>query len=405
MRLSNYTLTPTRINNAKAKARLYKLSDGGGLFVEVSTTGQKTWRYQYRFAGSRRDVKIGRYPEIGVADARARHFELRSLLERGVDPAEVRRQETAERRQQAKDSQPAADQFEAFSRRWIRERLMTRSETYRNQIESRLERFVWPAIGEKPLGGVRPADVLAIIEDLRGTPKTAEGVRQHIQQIYNYAIQKLLVEVNPALPLRGVIEVPAAEHHRHLTEPELGAFWRSVAKQGAHFVTIAATRMLMYTMCRKSEVLRARWREFDLERAQWDIPAERMKMKAPHTVPLARQAVALLGAMPGEHKGPELLLPSPFYPGKPMSENTLNSALARMGFKGEHTAHGFRALFSTIANERGHDADAIERQLAHVERNQVRAAYHRATYLAQRRELMQWWADWLDGLAQAPHSP
>ncbi|MFN8936854.1 MAG: tyrosine-type recombinase/integrase, partial [Pseudomonadota bacterium] len=168
MRLSNYTLTPTRINNAKAKARLYKLSDGGGLFVEVSTTGQKTWRYQYRFAGSRRDVKIGRYPEIGVADARARHFELRSLLERGVDPAEVRRQETAERRQQAKDSQPAADQFEAFSRRWIRERLMTRSETYRNQIESRLERFVWPAIGEKPLGGVRPADVLAIIEDLRG---------------------------------------------------------------------------------------------------------------------------------------------------------------------------------------------------------------------------------------------
>jgi hypothetical protein len=124
---------------------------------EVSTTGQKTWRYQYRFAGSRRDVKIGRYPEIGVADARARHFELRSLLERGVDPAEVRRQETAERRQQAKDSQPAADQFEAFSRRWIRERLMTRSETYRNQIESRLERFVWPAIGEKPLGGVRPS--------------------------------------------------------------------------------------------------------------------------------------------------------------------------------------------------------------------------------------------------------
>lgn len=297
MRLSNYTLTPTRINNAKAKARLYKLSDGGGLFVEVSTTGQKTWRYQYRFAGSRRDVKIGRYPEIGVADARARHFEMRSLLERGVDPAEVRRQDTAERRQQAKHSQPAADQFEAFSRRWIRERLMTRSETYRNQIESRLERFVWPAIGEKPLGGVRPADVLAIIEDLRGTPKTAEGVRQHIQQIYNYAIQKLLVEVNPALPLRGVIEVPAAEHHRHLTEPELGAFWRSVAKQGAHFVTIAATRMLMYTMCRKSEVLRARWREFDLERAQWDIPAERMKMKAPHRVYLSRQALELLGLL------------------------------------------------------------------------------------------------------------
>jgi hypothetical protein len=284
MRLSDDTLTPTRINNAKTKARLYKLSDGGGLFVKVSTTGQKTWRYQYRFDGSRRDLKIGRYPKIGVADARARHFELRSLLERGADPAEVRRQEAAERRQQAKDSQTAADQLEAFSRRWIRERLMTRSETYRNQIESRLERFAWPAIGEKPLGSVRPANVLAINEDLRGTPKTAEGVRQHIQPIYNCAIQRLLVEVNPALPLRGVIEVPAAEHHRHLTEPELGAFWRSVAKQGSHFMTIAATRMLMHMMCRKSEVLRARWPEFNLDRAQWDIPAERMKMKPPHRV-------------------------------------------------------------------------------------------------------------------------
>jgi integrase len=402
MRLSNYTLTPTRINNAKAKARLYKLSDGGGLFVEVSTTGQKTWRYQYRFAGSRRDVKIGRYPEIGVADARARHFEMRSLLERGVDPAEVRRQETAERRQQAKDSQPVADQFEAFSRRWIGERLMTRSETYRNQIESRLERFVWPAIGEKPLGSVRPADVLAIIEDLRGTPKTAEGVRQHIQQIYNYAIQKLLVEVNPALPLRGVIEVPAAEHHRHLTEPELGAFWRSVAKQGAHFVTIAATQMLMYTMCRKSEVLRARWREFDLERAQWDIPAERMKMKAPHRVYLSRQALELLRLLKAFGSEPQAyVFPSVLRAAVPLGDATLNHFFKRLDFGvPDFSPHGTRGTAATLLREHGFSREVVELLLAHAERNKVTAAYHHHEMADERRRALQYLADQIDRVAQ-----
>ena len=207
MRPSNYSLSPTRINNAKAKAKLYKLSDGGGLFIEVSAAGLKTWRYQYRFGGVRREVTIGRYPEIGVADARDRHFELRAMLERGMDPADARRHESIERKRRVANAKAPSDEFEDFSKRWVRERLMTRSETYRKQIESRLERFVWPAIGAKSLNAVRPVDVLEIIEARRETPKTAEGVRAIIQQVYNYAIQKLLVEVNPALPLRGVIEV------------------------------------------------------------------------------------------------------------------------------------------------------------------------------------------------------
>lgn len=269
MRSCNYTLSPTRINNIKAKRKLFKLTDGGGLFIEVSPGGMKTWRYQYRFGGARKELTIGKYPEIGVADARDRHFECRALLERGIDPGEARRRAQEERKQVVEDTKKAVDSFEAFSKRWIKERLMTKSETYRAQIESRLERFVWPEIGSKRLEAVKPAQVLEIIEGLRETPKTAEGVRAVIQQVYNYAIQKLLVEVNPALPLRGVIQVPAAQHHRHLSETELGAFWRSVERQGAHFVTIASTKMLMYSMCRKSEVLRARWSEFDLEKAIW----------------------------------------------------------------------------------------------------------------------------------------
>ncbi len=254
MRSTNYTLSPTRINNAKAKAKAkpYKLSDGGGLFIEVCTSGLKSWRYQYRFGGARRDIKIGRYPEIGVADARDRHFELRSLLERGVDPFDARRQELAERKVRVAEAKSAGDEFEAFSKRWVRERLLTKSATYRKQRVSRLERFAWSAIGVKSPNAVRPDDVLEIIEARRETPTTAEGVRAIIQQVYHYAIQKLLVDVNPALPLRGVIEVPPAAQHRRLNEPELGAFWRSVERQGAHFVTIASSKLLMYSMYRKS---------------------------------------------------------------------------------------------------------------------------------------------------------
>jgi integrase len=343
MRTSQYTLSPTRINNAKPKPKPYKLSDGGGLYVQVSPAGLKTWRYQYRFGGARAEVTIGKYPEVGVADVRDRHFEYRSMLERGVNPSGARQQEQAARSGHVRDVKKPADDFEAFSKRWIRERLHTRSATYRAQIESRLERFVWPKIGHKALPDVRPVNVLEIIEELRGTPKTAEGVRATIQQIYNYAIQKLLLEVNPALPLRGVIEVPPAEHHRHLSENELGAFWRAVAKQGAHFVTIAASKMLMYSMCRKSEVLWARWEEFNFEKATWDILKERMKMKQPHRVYLSRQAVELLqllGSFANERH--EYVFPSVLRGSLPLADATLNHFFKRIDFgvSFRRTEHG-----------------------------------------------------------------
>jgi integrase len=403
MRLCNYSLTPTRISSAKPRSRLYKLTDGGGLFVEVSAAGLKTWRYQYRFAGSRREITIGKFPEVGVADARERHFEMRAMLERGIDPLDARRQQESARRERSAEVRAAGDDFESFSRRWIRERLVTKSETYRRQVESRLERFVWPEIGSKPLSAVRPADVLEIIEARRATPKTAEGVRQHIQQIYNYAIQKLLVEVNPALPLRGVIEVPAAEHHRHLTEPELGAFWRSVAKQGAHFVTIAATRMLMYTMCRKSEVLRARWREFDLERAQWDIPAERMKMKAPHRVYLSRQALELLGLLKAFGSEPQAyVFPSVLRAAVPLGDATLNHFFKRLDFGvPDFSPHGTRGTAATLLREHGFSREVVELLLAHAERNKVTAAYHHHEMADERRRALQYLADQIDRVAQA----
>ena len=340
---------------------------------------------------------------MGVADARERHFEMRALLERGVDPADARRRELTERKLRVAGAVLPADAFEAFSKRWVRERLMTRSDTYRNQVESRLERFVWPAIGSKALSAVRPVDVLEIIEAVRATPKTAEGVRALIQQIYNYAIQKLLVELNPALPLRGVIEVPPAEHHRHLNEVELGAFWRSVERQGAHFVTIASTKLLMYSVCRKSEVLRARWREFDLDKAQWDLPADRMKMKLPHRVYLARQAVELLYLLKAMGSEPQAyVFPSILRASVPLGDATLNHFFKRLDFGvQDFSPHGTRGTAATLLREHGFSRDVVELLLAHAERNKVTAAYHHHELADERRRALQYLADQIDRLAIA----
>jgi integrase len=401
MRHLNYTLTPSRINNVKGKARPYKLTDGGGLYVQVMPSGIKTWRFRYVLGGAAGDVRIGRYPEIGVADARDRHFELRQLVERGQDPAVkvAQEREELEARVQPKRS---VDDVEAFSKRWVTERLSTRTEGYRAQILSRLERFVWPAIGDKALDEVKPRHVLEILEARRSTPNTAEGVRIIIQQLYNYAIQKLIVETNPALPLRGVIDVPRAQHHRHLNEEELGAFWNSVARQGAHFVTIAATQFLMYTMCRKSEVIRSRWTEFDLAKAQWDIPAARMKSRRPHRVYLATQAIELLKLLRAKTGEGTYVFPSTQRATVPLVDCTLNHFFKRLDFGVEEfSPHGTRGTAATLLREHGFGRDVVELLLAHTEKSQTAAAYHHHELEPERRRALQYLADQIDQLAKA----
>ncbi|MFY9510741.1 MAG: integrase arm-type DNA-binding domain-containing protein [Rubrivivax sp.] len=407
MRHQNYALIPIQITNAQPKARPYKLTDGGGLYLVVSPGGTKAWRYQYRYAGARCDVGIGTFPEIGIADARDQHRRYRAMLERGVDPAVARRQQVQERSELSVLSRRRADNFESFSKRWVQERMTTRSATYRAQILSRLERFVWPLIGTKPLGRVRPVDVLRVIEPLILTPNTAEGVRVLIQQIYNYAIQTLIVEVNPALPLRGVVQVPPAKHYRHLREAELGAFWCAVEKQGARFVTIAATKLLAYSMCRKSEVLRAQWSEFDLERAVWDIPAVRMKMKRPHRVYLSRQAVELLRllrAVTGLSEG--YVFPSLCRRSVPTADVTLNHFFKRIDFGVDDFApHGLRSTGATLLREHGFGREVVELLLAHKERNPTTAAYHHHELADERRRALQYLADQIHHLAEVHRQP
>lgn len=396
MRHFNYALTPTRLNNAKPKEKAYKLTDGGGLFVLVMPGGAKTWCYQFKLAGKRGEVAIGRYPEIGVADARDRHTEYRAMVERGENPAAHKRAEKAERKVRA-SLQADEGQFKAFSLKWIDERLADKTEGYRKQIRSRLERFVWPAIGRKALEDVRPAHVLEIIEARRATPSTAEAVRVIIQQVYNYAIQKLLVEGNPALPLRGVIAVPKAEHHRHLSEPELGAFWRAVGRQGAHPATVAATRLLVYSMCRKSEVLRAKWAEIDVDKAQWDIPAERMKSRRPHRVYLSRQALEVLEVMHALSGEGDYVFPSTQIRSVPLADATLNHFFKRLDFGvPEFSPHGTRGTAATLLREHGFSRDVVELLLAHTERSQTAASYHHHELESERRRALQYLADEVD---------
>jgi integrase len=392
----NYALTPTRLNNAKPKEKPYKLTDGGGLYVLVMPGGAKTWIYQYSLDGKRREVTIGRFPEIGMTDARDRHAEYRAMVERGENPAAHKQADKAERK--VREALRADEgQFKAFSLKWIDETLADKSETYRKQIRSRLERFVWPHFGRKALEDVRPADVLAIIEKVRATPNTAEGVRVIIQSVYNYAIQKLLAESNPALPLRGVIKVPPAEHYRHLNEAELGAFWRAIGKQGAHPSTLAATRLLMYSMCRKAEVLRAKWAEIDLERAQWDIPAARMKSRRPHRVYLSRQAVELLTVQHALTGGGEYVFPSSARPVIPMADATLNHFFKRLDFGvPEFSPHGTRGTAATLLREHGFSRDVVELLLAHAERSQTAASYHHHELEPERRRALQYLADEID---------
>ena len=402
MRHYNYSLTPTRINNAKGKPKPYKLTDGGGLFVQVMPSGAKTWRFQYTLGRTRGEIRIGRYPEIGLADARDRHFEFRRMIELGQDPAAKQQKEQEEIQRRAEKAKRNDKDFESFSRRWITERLQTKSASYRDQIKSRLERFVWPEIGDKALEDVRPKHVLELIEARRATPSTAEGVRLIVQQVYNYAIQKLLVEVNPALPLRGVIQVPPAEHFRHLNEVELGAFWNSVARQGAHFVTIAAARMLMYSMCRKSEVLRARWSEFDFTKAQWDIPANRMKSRHPHRVYLARQVIEMLDLLKAKSGQEGYVFPSVLRGSVPLGDATLNHFFKRLDFGvPDFPPHGTRGTAATLLREHGFGRDVVELLLAHTERNQTAAAYHHHEMETDRRRALQYLADQIDRLAVA----
>lgn len=387
-------LTDVKLRSLKKPG---KHSDGAGLYLEITPAGGRYWRLKYRFGGKENRLAFGVYPEVTLAEARQRTEEARRALRDGVDPSVEKRARKLE--QQSK----ALNTFEAVARDWLEHAKAKWTPTTKAQILASLERGIFPSLGARPIADIKPGEVAAAVKAIekRGAGETAGRVLQRMRAVFRFAAGNERLAVNPMAEIKAgeVLKPRQVTHRAALPAKELPEFLKRFAAYEGDPHTINAMQLLILTAVRPGEVRGARWDEVDTVAKQWRIPAARMKMRVEHIIPLSRQALEVIEAIRPLTGTRELIFPSPYYPTKSLSENTFNSALARMGYKGYATAHGFRALFSTVANESGWDADVVERQLAHIEGNKVRAAYHRATYLGERAELMQWWADFLDAKA------
>ena len=392
-------LTDTKLRNLKASERPQRVFDGDGLYIEVRPNGGKWWRFKYRFEGKEKLLSLGTYPEVPLALARARRLEARTLVAAGTDPSAVRKQ-AKQARQRA-----AVSTLEAVSRAWLNRRSAAWTPGTLEAISASLENHVFPALGARPISEIPARDIRAVVQaiDDQGAGETAGRVFQRLRAIYRYALSEELVESDPTYALKPseIFRPRAVSHRLALSAADMPAFFRKLASYEGDSSTKAALELLILTAVRPGELRGARWDEIDEAHSVWRIPATRMKMGAEHLVPLSTHALALLEGMKPRTGHQELVFPSPFYPGRPLSDGTLNSALSRLGYKGIATAHGFRTLFSTCANEAGWPSDVIEKQLSHEERDDVRGAYNRAQWLPQRIKLMQWWADHVQSLGAA----
>lgn len=389
-------LTDKRLKSLKPREKLYRLADALGLCIEVRPSGSLYWRYRYRFNGEAQMLSLGHYPEVTLAEARRRRDHACKTLASGKDPGTVRKDR--------KVALVAAVQntFEAVGREWMQRQDVAEATAEKNRWL--LETFAFPTIGKRPLREITARDLLTLLRKLESADKleTAQRLKQKIGQVFRYAIIEGKAETDPTASLRGALKTPKTRHHATITEPKaIGELLRAIDGFTGHYVTQSALRLLPLVFVRPGELRNAEWSEFDLDAVEWRIPAERMKMKAAHLVPLSSQAVAILRDLHPLTGTARYVFPGIRTTHRPMSENTINAALRRLGYdKDQMTGHGFRAMASSRLNEMGcWTPDAIERQLAHAESNKVRAAYtHGAAYLEERRRMMQHWANYLDAL-------
>ncbi|MBI4006144.1 MAG: tyrosine-type recombinase/integrase [Gammaproteobacteria bacterium] len=388
------TLTNTHIIKSRPLKRPYKLSDAGGMYLLVTPSGAKYWRLKYRIHGKEKTMALGVYPRVSLAQARDERDMAKKKIRVGIDPVAERKE-----KKRLKEIE-SANTFETVAQEWIEQQRRQWTPDHAQRVMESLEHEVFPAIGKKPITDITAQEVLAVVRKVerRGALDVASRVLQRTGSVFRYAVQTGRIEINPATELRGAIKTRKVRHQPALKAADLPIFLQSLDHYEGDPITILALRLLMLTFVRPGELRGARWTEFDMEKIEWRIPEARMKMRHEHIVPLSRQALQVLSELrplTGHH---ELLFTSRNGEGKSISENTLTYAMYRMGYHSRATAHGFRATASTILNEQGWRPDVIERQLAHSEKNKVRAAYHRAEYLDDRRRMMQTWADYLDSM-------
>jgi len=387
-------LTDTEIKRAKAAEKAYSMGDGGGLYLWVKPTGGKLWRWSYRFEGKEKLMSLGKYPDVSLAQARERHTEARKLLATGVDPMALRKAEKTAEKVAVENS------FQSVTAQWLEHWQEGKSPRHVDSVRRRMAADILPCLGARSIAKIEAPELVAManaIQD-RGARDIAKRALETVGQVFRYGIAHGYAKRNPATEIRpsDILKSIPKTNYARIDAKELPTLLRRIEVYQGKQVTRLAMKLMATTFVRTTELIEAKWAEFDLENARWDIPAERMKMRTPHIVPLATQALEVLEMLRDLAGDSEWLFPGDFDTAQPMSNNTILAALKRMGYKGRMTGHGFRGLASTILHEQGYAHDHIELQLAHAPRNAVSAANNHALYLEPRARMMQDWADFLE---------
>ncbi|QPS90987.1 tyrosine-type recombinase/integrase [Atlantibacter hermannii] len=382
-------LNARQVDAAKPREKAYKLADGAGLYLEVAPSGSRYWRMKYRFNGKEKRMAFGVYPAVSLAQARALRDQAKKKLAEGIDPSFAKKEEKLVRDVQLNNT------FQAVALEWHGTKVSRWSEGYASDIIEAFNKDIFPYIGQQPVNEIKPLVLLNVLRRMesRGATEKAKKVRQRCSEVFRYAIVTGRAEYNPAADLTSAMSGHESKHYPFLTVEELPDFFKALAGYTGSPLVVLAARLLILTGVRTGELRGAFWSEFDLEKAVWEIPAERMKMKRPHLVPLSTQALEIvqqLKVMSGQYP---LVFPGRNDPRKTMSEASINQVFKRIGYTGKVTGHGFRHTMSTILHEEGFNTAWIETQLAHVDKNAIRGTYNHALYLEGRREMMQWYAD------------
>lgn len=387
-------LSEVKCKSIKPEQKTKRYFDGGGLYLEVTPKGSRYWRLKYRFNTKEKRLALGIYPTISLKTARERLFEAKQQLANNIDPSAERQ------RIKQEHLDKTANLFENIAQEWHSSNKASWTKRHGNYILRRLEADIFPPLSNRPINEITSQDLLQVLRkvEARGAIDIAKRLRQTCGQIFRYAIATGRAERDISHDLKDALKARKKTNYSRLDAKELPEFMHRLESYDGELQTKIATKLLIYTFVRTGEVRGAKWSEFDFDKKEWRIPAERMKMRESHIVPLSSQVIQLLRELETFNGTYEHLFPNRNKPTTYISENTILYAIYRLGYHSRTTAHGFRATASTILNEHGFMPDVIERQLAHAERNKVRATYNHAQYLPERRKMMQWWADYLNNL-------
>ena len=391
-------LTDTEIRQAKAKDKEYNLGDGKGLLLRIKPNGSKLWLFNYQrpYTKKRAVLSIGSYPEISLKQARQTRLKYRELLANDVDPKDYKQEQET----QAKEA--LTNTFEHVANLWLESKRDTITSGHFQQVKRSLEKDLFPELGSKPVNSLKATSFITLLRPIeaKGSLETVKRLSQRINNIMNYAVNYGLIETNPAQAIGEIFKNPKKKHYPTLKPEQLPDLMKALNTANIQLQTRCLIEWQLHTITRPSEASGTEWSEIDFKQKTWTIPAKRMKRRIEHVIPLSQQALALLDIMKSINGNRQHVFSSRINPRKPMNSATANVALKRMGFGGVLVSHGLRALASTTLNEQGFNSDVIEACLAHIDKNEVRKAYNRATYLEQRIKVMAWWSEHIENASQ-----